>query len=123
MAQFFKYFFAALLALIVFCMLAVFLLIGIASSIASKEQVVLNDHSVLFVDLGKRVAEQGEQNPFAPLTGDDEVEQPGVFDIVRMINFAKTDDQVDGLYLKCGSNANGFGTNEEIRNGSIACQL
>jgi protease-4 len=116
MAQFFKYFFAALLALVVFCVLAVFLLVGIASSIASKEQVVLNDHSVLFVDLGRPVAEQGEENPFAPLTGDDEVEQPGVFDIVRMINFAKSDDQVDGLYLKCGSNANGFGTNEEIRN-------
>ena len=47
MAQFFKYFFAALLALFVFCVLAFFLLIGIAGALASKETVELQSATAL----------------------------------------------------------------------------
>ncbi|ULQ53704.1 signal peptide peptidase SppA [Flavihumibacter fluvii] len=116
MAQFFKYFFAALLAIVVFFVLLVFLLFGIAGAIASKEQVVLEDHSVLYLDLGKGINEQAKENMLGPFGGEDELGTPGLYDLIRMIHFAKSDDLVDGIYLKCGSNANGFATNEEIRN-------
>lgn len=116
MAQFFKYFFASLLALFVFLLLVVFLLIGLAGALASKEKVVLDPHSVLYLDLSQSIREQTRDNPFGRLTGNDEEETPGLFDILQMIRFAKTDDQVDGIYLKCGADANGFATNEEIRN-------
>ncbi len=115
MAQFFKYFFAALLALFVFALLTVFLLFGIAGAVASREDVVIDQHSVLYLDLGKPIAEQAKEDPFGPFRGGDDFAQPGVYDIVRLIQFAKNDDQVEGIYLKAGSNANGFGTNEEIR--------
>ena len=116
MAQFFKYFFAALLALFVFSLLSIFLLFGIAGALASSEEVTLEPHSVLYLDLGKPVAEQSRENPLGLLSGEDPEGYPGVFDMVRLITHAGGDDQVDGLYLKIGNNANAFATNEELRN-------
>lgn len=116
MAQFFKYFFAALLALIVFCVLAFFILIGIAGAVASKETVELEAHSVLYLDLGAPLAEQTKENPFAALSGDEPYAAPGVYDVVQLVNHAAGNDQVDGMYIKAGGNANGFATNEELRN-------
>lgn len=115
MAQFFKYFFAALLALFVFCVLAFFLLIGIAGALASKETVELQAHSVLYIDLGKPLQEQTKENPFAVLEGEESSAQPGLHDMIQLIRHASGNDQIDGLYLKAGSNANGFATNEELR--------
>ena len=115
MAQFFKYFFAALLALFVFCVLAFFVLIGLAGALASKETVELQAHSVLYIDLGKPLQEQTKDNPFAVLEGEESSAQPGVHDMVQLIRHASGNDQIDGLYLKAGSNANGFATNEELR--------
>lgn len=116
MAQFFKFFFAALLAIVVFTIILVFLLFGIAGLVASKEQVVLEPHSVLYLDLSKNIQEQARENYLGSFGGDDESGTPGLFDIIQMMHYAKTDEQVDGIYLKCGANANGFATNEEIRN-------
>ncbi|MBU7576580.1 MAG: signal peptide peptidase SppA [Flavihumibacter sp.] len=115
MAQFFKYFFAALLALFVFSVLAFFMLIGIAGALASKEAVQLEAHSVLYLDLGKALKEQTKEDPFALLEGEEPYSQPGVYDVVQLLKHAAGNDQVDGLYLKAGSNANGFATNAEIR--------
>jgi protease-4 len=47
---------------------------------------------------------------------DNRYNTPGVYDVVRLIRYAKTDSSVRGIYIKAGSNANGFGTSEEIRN-------
>ncbi len=116
MRQFFKFFFASLLALVVFVLLGVFILIGLVGALASKEEVVVNPHAVLYLDLGNNLREQSYEKPFAALSGDESYDQPGVYDMVQLIRYAKKDDNVDGLYLKCGSNANGFGTNEELRN-------
>ncbi|MCF1713370.1 signal peptide peptidase SppA [Flavihumibacter sp. RY-1] len=115
MAQFFKYFFAALLALFVFSVIAFFMLIGIAGALASKEAVQLEAHSVLYLDLGKALKEQTKEDPFALLEGEEPYSQPGVYDVVQLLKHAAGNDQVDGLYLKAGSNANGFATNAEIR--------
>jgi protease-4 len=41
---------------------------------------------------------------------------PGVYDVVRMIRYAKTDSAIKGIYIKANSNGNGLGTSEEIRN-------
>jgi protease-4 len=115
MAQFFKYFFAALLALFVFSVLAFFMLIGIAGALASKEAVQVEAHSVLYLDLGKAIKEQTKEDPFALLEGEEPYSQPGVYDMVQLLKHAANNDQVDGLYVKAGSNANGFATNAEIR--------
>lgn len=115
MAQFFKYFFASLLALFVFALLAVFLLFGLAGALASREDVVLEQHSVLYLDLTKQISEQKQESPFGPFGDQEEYSQPGVYDLVRLIHHAKEDANIEGIYLKAGGNANGFATNEEIR--------
>ena len=115
MRQFFKFFFAALLALMVFCVLGFFILIGIASTIGAKSEVTVDSHTVLFMDLSANIPEQGEEDAFGGLFSEEPGGSPGVYDMVRLIRHAKTNDQVDGIYLKCGGNANGFGTNEELR--------
>ena len=53
-----------------------------------------------------------------PLAGfsDTRYNMPGVFDVIRLIRYAKTDSAVKGIYIKADSNANGLGTTEEIRN-------
>lgn len=114
MRQFFKFFFAALLALVVFCVLGFFVLMGAISALGSAAEVTVDSHTVLFMDLSGAIPEQGQEDPFGGLLSDESA-KPGVFDIVRLIQHAKTNDQVDGIYLKCGGNANGFGTNEELR--------
>ena len=39
-----------------------------------------------------------------------------VYDVIRMIRYAKTDSAIKGIYIKAASNGNGLGTTEEIRN-------
>lgn len=119
MAQFFKYFFAALLALFVFSVLCFFILLGIAGAIASKETVQLEAHTVLYLDLSKPLAEQSKEDPLAPISGQEPYSQPGVHEVVRLLQHASDNDQVDGLYIKAGGNGNGFGTNEELRNAIV----
>ncbi|HEY8396299.1 MAG TPA: S49 family peptidase, partial [Flavihumibacter sp.] len=116
MPQFLKYFFAAFLALVVFTILAFFVIAGLLGSMASKDAVKLEAHSVLYIDLGKSLSEQSKEEPFAALSGEEPYEQPGVHDAVRLIKHAAENDQIDGLYIKAGANGNGFGTNEELRN-------
>ena len=45
--------------------------------------------------------------------------RPVYYDVIRMIRYAKTDSAVKGIYIKAGSNGNGLGTTEEIRNALI----
>ncbi|ULQ57339.1 signal peptide peptidase SppA [Flavihumibacter rivuli] len=116
MAQFFKYFFASLLAIVVFCLLAFFILLGLAGSLASREEVVISPSSVLYLDLSQSFSEQAKEDMLGPLGGSAEFESPGIYDLVRMIRFAASDNNIDGIYLKCGGNANGYGTSEELRN-------
>ena len=39
--------------------------------------------------------------------------------MIRLIRYAKSDSAIRGIYIKAGSNANGLGTTEEIRNALI----
>jgi protease-4 len=60
--------------------------------------------------------EQNQSNPLATIGADDQTDQPGIYDIVRMIRYAKQDSSVKGIYIRANDNPNGFGTCEEIRN-------
>lgn len=115
MRQFFKFFFAALLALVVFCVLGLFIVMGLVNVVSSSAKVTVDAHTVLYLDLSNSFPEQGQEDPFGGLLSEEPSGKPGVYDIVRLIRHAKTNDQVDGIYIKCGGNGNGFGTNEELR--------
>ncbi len=115
MAGFFKSFFAALLALIVFAGFFFIVFLILVGTVFSPSRPSVGEKAVLVVDLGEEYREQAVDNPLADLGSDDEYDVPGVYDLVRIIRRAKRDSAIRGIYLKCNSDPNGFATNEEIR--------
>ncbi|WP_207496654.1 signal peptide peptidase SppA [Aridibaculum aurantiacum] len=116
MRSFFKTFFASLLALVIFSILGFVLLIIFVSVMASSEKPAVAAKSVLVLDLTKEYREQEQEDPIGSFTGNAENNVPGLFQMVRMIEHAKTDDKISGIYIKCIDNVNGFATSDELRN-------
>lgn len=115
MSSFLKIFLASLVALIVFTLAAVFLLIGMAGSLASSEKPTVGNKAVLVLNLEDEYREIAEENPIAELSAGNDNQTPALYDLLRLIRHAKTDSSVKGIYLRCGTNINGFATGESIR--------
>jgi len=115
MRGFFKTFFAALLALVVFAIAIIFVIGVIVGGVLSPAKPTVGSKAVLVVDLSQTFKEQAVDNPLSDLGSDDEYDVPGLYDAVRLIHHAKTDTAVKGIYLKCNNDPNGFATNEELR--------
>lgn len=116
MRGFFKSFFAALLALVIFTVIAGVILTGVIGGLFSSKKPDTGGKAVLFIDLSQHFREQSQENPLTTLGSDDQYDVPGLYDLVRMVAYAKTDTAIKGIYLKCNENNNGFATCEEIRN-------
>lgn len=114
MRSFFKIFFASFLSLVIFFLICLFLGIAFVSAIASKDKPDVPAKSVLVIDLNEGFHEQKQNNPLAVISGANDV--PGLFDIVRLINYAKTDNDISGIYIKANTNVNGFASSNELRN-------
>jgi protease IV len=114
MRSFFKIFFASFLSLVIFSLICLFLGIAIVSALASKDKTEVPSKSVLVIDLSENFHEQVQNNPLSVVSGENNV--PGLFDVVRLINHAKTDDHISGIYIKADNNANGFASSNELRN-------
>jgi protease-4 len=115
MGSFFKTFFASLLALVVFSLLVFFFFVAVIGGIASKEMPKVSSGSVLVLDLNDHFAEQMRENPFGILSSS-QSDVPGLHDLIRLINKAKADERVSGIYIIANRNANSFAASEEIRN-------
>jgi protease-4 len=115
MKSFFKIFLASFVALIVFSILATAIFIGVISVMISSEKPTIEQHSVLVLDLTKQYHEQSIEDPLAVIQNKSTASTPGVYDVVRMLDYAKSDSSIKGLYIKASNNPNGFGTSEELR--------
>lgn len=113
MRSFFKFFFASLLSIIVFCMLCLFLLIAVIGGLASRSKPDVPSKSVLVIDLAQAFHERAQNDPMNVLTDDDKI--PGLFDVIRLIRHAKTDDDIAGIYIEADGNGNGFASSNELR--------
>lgn len=120
MRTFFKIFFASLLAIFVSAVIIFFIVIGIIASATSQltetKTGVVGSRGLLMIDLSQPFAEQGKENPFAKFSSDDTYSNPGLYDAVRLIRYAKSDSSIKGIYIKCNDNSNGFATSQELRN-------
>ncbi len=116
MGSFFKSFFAALLALIIFTLLVFLLMTMIVGGITSRKEPGLKARSVLVMDLGNIYTDQQQKDPLALIASDPERTTPGLYDIIRLLRKAKSDKHIEGIYLQAGPNANGFAASAEIRN-------
>jgi len=116
MRSFFKIFFASFLALMVFMLIGVLIVLAMIAGATSDKTPSLGSKGVLMLDLTKEYKEQKNDNPLNTLRGNADENVPGLYDVVRMIAYAKTDSSVKGIYIKGDDNANGFAASEEIRN-------
>jgi len=118
MRSFFKMFFASCLGtvagLIALVFIGGFLLAGAISAFGGGDKPSVAKGSVLTLNLGQHFSEQAKQNPFGAITGDADG-TPGVYDVVRLIGYAKTDDNIEGIYIDANGSANSFATSNEIR--------
>ncbi|RYD99110.1 MAG: signal peptide peptidase SppA [Sphingobacteriales bacterium] len=120
MKDFFKYFFASLLAIVVSGILLAIISFGImgalVSSATSQQMAVIKENSILEIDLSKQITEIPQANILSAITGGNNGSSVGLFEVIRSIEAAKSDDNIKGIYLKAAGNANGWATSEQLRN-------
>lgn len=120
MRNFLKMFLAALLAVIVFCVISFFFFVGWVASVASADRAeTVGSKAVLTLDLSIPYQEKMQDNPLADFGAADEYDVPGLYDVVRLIDKASEDSSVKGIFIKANTNNNGIGTSGEIRNALI----
>jgi protease-4 len=109
-------FFASLLAIVIFTLIVFFFFAAWVANLTSASKPKIDSQSVLVIDLGQHYKEQVQQNLIGSLRGDEEKDVPGLYDVVRLIGKAKTDEHISGIYLQCNPSPNGFAASDEIRN-------
>jgi protease-4 len=115
MRNFFKIFFACLLALVIFTILAFFFFVAALGGLTSKDKPMVASHSVLVLDLSQHFAEQVQRDLFNFVSSEDR-DVPGLYDMVRLIRSAKTDKNISGIYILANGNGNSYAASEELRN-------
>ena len=116
MRTFLKIFFASFVALIVFSTIVFLIGLWLISGALTPSKPDLGSKGVLVLDLSKDFPEQAKENPLSSLAGDPSNDVPGLYDVIRMLHYAKTDSTIKGLYIKASDNENGFASSEELRN-------
>ena len=116
MKSFLKIFLASFVALIVFCLILFFVFVGLVTGLTASEKEKTGAKAVLVIDLARDYPEIGVQNPLARFSDKEDGDVPALYDVLRLIKYAKKDSAVKGIYLKCSNNANGMGNSQEIRN-------
>jgi protease IV len=115
MNSFFKMFFASLLAIVVstaLIFLFIFLIIaGLSRSVTEKDK---KSGNVLVLDVSDKLHEQGESNSIAGLSKNAAQYTGGVYDVVKAIDRARTDNNVKGIFLKLDNNVNGWATLQQL---------
>lgn len=106
----------ALTAIILFCVLIVILVSGLTS----QNEIVLEDKSVLHLKLDAQITEMQHENPFAglPFPGADE-SNIGLLQLKEVIDHAKDDEKIRGIYVDVSYPSAGFSTIGEIRQSLI----
>jgi len=120
MKSFLKYTLATITGLLITGILFFFIsLASFSLMIASAEkQVSIKPNSVLVLNTGLFIPEQGMNDPWSSF---DPLEftfkpAPGINDILSNLEKAATDDRIKGLLITNGLMVNGWGKAEEIRN-------
>ncbi|MBN9299918.1 MAG: signal peptide peptidase SppA [Filimonas sp.] len=118
MKAFLKIFFASFLALAIFSFISVIIAVWIIGKAAQPEKPDIGSNGVLVLDLTVNFKEQGQDNPIASVLSDAS-ETPGLHEVVRVIEYAKKDSAIKGIYIKASGNSNGFAASEELRKALI----
>jgi protease-4 len=80
-----------------------------------ESPVVINDGSVLHINLNKSISELEVEEPLANLLPGTASESIGLMELREAIRTAKDDSKIEGIYLTAPSVGAGFSTLDEIR--------
>ncbi len=100
-------------ALAVAGILCVLGLIGIVAGLGGSEEVHVPDHSVLTLDLGQGLTENGRPNPIAEALGGQQTVT--LRSALEGLRHAAADDRIDGVLLRLGGFAASWSQAEELR--------
>ncbi|MDA3952977.1 MAG: signal peptide peptidase SppA [Bacteroidales bacterium] len=123
MKSFFKYLLATMLGIILSSILLLFIIIGgVGAMVSSQDQVAeIKPQTVLHVQLSQPIMDRSNNNPmdnfdfstFKPII------QLGLNDILKNLEKAKNDSDIEGIYLDLTIIPSGIATIGEIRNALI----
>ena len=82
MNNFFRTFFAVLLALSVFALIMLIVVIGTISSVKSSKETATGDNAVLVVDLAQHFSEVEQSDPLSAISGE-RSSPPSLYDMIR----------------------------------------
>ena len=99
MGSFIKFFFASLLAFVVCFLVVFFIIAGWIGGIVSSKKTETGSKAVIVLDLSQSFHEQKQDNPLSDLGSDEQYNVPGIYDVIRLIEYAKTDSSVKGIYI------------------------
>ena len=118
MLSFLKYVLGTIVGLFIFFFISFLILLGIAASSASADEVTVAEGSVLELKLDKPISERDPDNPLAELgfSFGAFASTDGLDQIKAAIRRAKTDDNIEGIFLNMTFVDAGMAKLEEIRN-------
>jgi protease-4 len=115
MNTFLKSFLAAFLAFVVFTFLLIGIIAAVAGGFSKGSAPTIGKNAVLVLDLGVDIKEQASYNDVAELLGNTADTKPGLYDIIRMLDYAAKDTSIKALLIKAGANMHQPATLEELR--------
>lgn len=113
MKQFFKILLACFSAFILFFIFVALFLFSFSLGSGDNSETVLKN-SVLTLDLGDVMAEQGNTNPLGFLSGQ-ATSTMGLNEVLKSIEDAKTNKDIKGIYIKLGICQNGWASLHQVR--------
>jgi len=121
MKQFFKFMFASLLGtLLTFFVIFLFFagIIGVVVATADSDDASVKPHTILYANWKTPILDRSSDNPFEgfDFTTMDSKKPLGLNDILKSLEKAAGDPNIDGLFLDMETIPAGLATSEEIRN-------
>ena len=120
MGQFFKFTLASTLGVLLAVILTFFIMIGFMAAVVSMgdEEVIAENHSILRLKFDQQINDRKSNDPFSNFNFNSfEVnETSGLDEILKSIEKAASDSNIDGIYLNAPSVMGGVAQVEEIRN-------
>lgn len=121
MKSFFKFMFASMLGVFLSIILLIFLFAGfiaIMVNVAGGKEIKVSPGTILHIDLQYPLTDRTSDNPFESFdfATMQNRSQPGLNDIVKNLEKASKDPNIDGVFLDLSGDLGGMASMEEFRN-------
>lgn len=108
---------ATITGLVIMTVLVFLIFMGIIAASTSKDPVEVKENSLLMAKFNAQILDRANEDPFALLFSGNFMydEVMGLNQILKDLDKAKTDDNIEGIFMKLGAVSAGIATLGEIR--------